>query len=47
MRYTVVPVYTSWMVFDRKTSMVVGNHYINKYVAQTECCRLNAIEEEL
>ena len=36
---------TYWYVFDTIRGGMVGNGYMNKYMAQTELDRLNEIEE--
>lgn len=35
---------TTWYVIDSKTWLVMSGAYMNKYVAQTECDRLNTEE---
>lgn len=49
MRYSIVSEVgwgsTLWYIFDDNTGQIVGNTYMNKYSVQTECDRLNGIEE--
>jgi len=35
----------TWYVIDAQHGGAVGNAYMNKYSAQTECDRLNELEE--
>lgn len=37
--------YVVWFIFDKVDGRVVGNAYLNKYMAQTEVDRLNKLEE--
>jgi hypothetical protein len=51
MRYEVVSE-TGWgqtlyYVYDNADSKIVGNTYMNKYAVQTECDRLNEIEDKI
>ena len=38
--------HTLWYVLDKETGGVVGNAYMNKYVAQTEVDRLNKEDDD-
>lgn len=49
MRYEVVfdeEVPPTYYVFDRVRGVVTSNGYMNKYVAQTDCDRLNGEEDK-